>query len=342
MALLTARHAATTAMALPVLFLSHGGGPCFFMDMPPSHPMHEMGPTSRAAAFLRGLSAHPSLAPVWPPKAILVVSAHWEESAFTVQEGARPPLLFDYHGFPPETYRLTWPAPGAPAVAARVRSLLAGAGLPAAGDSGKRGFDHGVFVPLKLVEPDAGIPTLQLSLHGGLDPALHLRAGAALAPLRREGVLIVGSGYATHNLGAFFSGERHSAASPAPWAAAFDGWLVSTVTGGDPVARVAALADPEGSAPRGTFRKAHPREEHLLPLHVVVGAADPAAVEAGLRGGAVAAAAAAVAPGGSVAPTDSAAAAAGGNATAPSAGRALHIFSHMVRGVGSMSSFLLE
>jgi aromatic ring-opening dioxygenase catalytic subunit (LigB family) len=190
-----------------------------------------------------------------------VISAHWEEPVPTVMTGERPPLFYDYYGFPPESYRLTWPAPGHPALAARVRGLLEGAGFATAANA-ERGFDHGTFVPLKLTYPAADVPTVQLSLRRGLDPAEHLAIGRALAPLRDEGVFIVGSGMSYHNLRAFNASGR------AP-SAAFDAWL------GEAIAQ-----DPEERARRLTrwseapsARQAHPREEHLLPLMVVAGAA---------------------------------------------------------------------
>jgi aromatic ring-opening dioxygenase catalytic subunit (LigB family) len=150
------------------------------------------------AAYLRAL---PELTKT-PPKALLVISAHWEEASPTVMTAARPALLYDYYGFPPESYQLTWPAPGSPELAARVRTLLAAAGFESRED-GTRGFDHGTFIPLKLSYPKAEIPTLQLSLKAGLDPEQHLALGRALAPLRDEGVFILGSGMSFHNLRAF-------------------------------------------------------------------------------------------------------------------------------------------
>lgn len=238
---------------LPALYIPHGGGPCFFMEW-------TMGPPDTwdaMAAWLRSLGRRYAR-----PSALLVVSAHWEEPVVTVQSGARPPLLFDYYGFPPETYRLTWPAPGAPHVAERVRSLLAAAGIESREDR-ERGFDHGVFVPLKVAYPDAQVPTLQLSLHASLDPATHLAIGRALAPLRDEGVLIIGSGMSFHNMRAFM---RPEALAPSR---EFDAWL-GAVCEGDPEARDAALAR-WTEAPRGRY--CHPREEHLLPLMVAAGAA---------------------------------------------------------------------
>ncbi|MBK7585850.1 MAG: dioxygenase [Myxococcales bacterium] len=242
---------------LPTLYIPHGGGPCFFMEW-------TMGPPDtwdRMAAYLREVGQRYTR-----PKALLVVSAHWEEPVVTVQSGAAPPLLFDYYGFPPETYQLTWPAQGAPAVAARVRALLDTAGIPNTEDAA-RGFDHGVFIPLKLAYPAADIPTLQLSLNRTLDPRSHLALGRALAPLRDEGVLIVGSGMSFHNLRTMLGGAG-SSASLGP-SQEFDGWLAE-VCAGPPAERDAHL---EGWSRAPSGRYCHPREEHLLPLMVVAGAA---------------------------------------------------------------------
>ncbi len=199
--------------------------------------------------------------PASPPRALLVVSAHWEEARPTVMTSAQPPLLFDYYGFPEESYRITWPAPGAPEVAARVRQLLDQAGIDNGSDA-ERGFDHGTFVPLKLTYPDAHIPTLQLSLKAGLDPREHLAIGRALQPLRDEGVFIIGSGMTFHNMRGF--GPQGRAASTA-----FDAWLRETIVS-EPAERDARLAKWQ-EAPAA--RVAHPREEHLLPLMVIAGAA---------------------------------------------------------------------
>lgn len=239
-------------MTLPTIYLPHGAGPCFFMTW-------ERGPADtwdRAAAYLKGIVANlPE-----QPRAILVVSGHWEAPEFTVGSAPHPDLIFDYQGFPAHTYQLTFDAPGAPALADQVRALLADAGIASAADV-HRGWDHGVFVPLKLVTPDADIPVVQLSLKAGLDPGAHLAAGRALAPLRDEGVLIVGSGMSWHNMRGF---------SPAftQRSAIFDAWLETAI--GNPAQRETALAA-WAAAPYG--REAHPREEHLLPLMVVAGAA---------------------------------------------------------------------
>ncbi len=182
-------------MKQPALFIPHGGGPCFFMDpADPQHP-HSDAMWQPMQDYLAGLIADlPER-----PRAILLVSGHWETPGFTVHDGARPSLLFDYFGFPPHTYQLRWDAPGAPALADRAAELLEQAGFPTARES-ERGWDHGVFIPMKVALPDADIPVAQLSLRRDLDPAAHIAAGRALAPLRDEGVLIVGSGDWVHNL----------------------------------------------------------------------------------------------------------------------------------------------
>jgi aromatic ring-opening dioxygenase catalytic subunit (LigB family) len=210
------------------------------------------------AEYLRSVSALPPER----PSALLVVSGHWEEPVPTVMTSPQPPMFYDYYGFPEESYRLTWPAPGRPRLAARVRTLLGEAGIESAADN-DRGFDHGTFVPLKLAYPDADVPAIQLSLTDKLDPTEHIAIGQALAPLRDEGVFIVGSGMTFHNLRAF-----RSPAAPAV-AETFDTWLRDAVTQ-PPDERDARLAHWD-LAPAA--RLAHPREEHLLPLMVAAGAA---------------------------------------------------------------------
>lgn len=242
------------AKKLPTLYIPHGGGPCFFMDPPPAYPHMWDG----LAAYLRGIDSALGVR----PKAVLVISGHWEAAEPTFNIAERPGLLFDYYGFPEHTYRLKYPVAGAPALAPRVRDLLADAGFASAVDA-KRGLDHGVFVPFLLIYPHADVPILQMSLQKSLDPDLHLRMGKALAPLRKQGVLIVGSGMSYHNLAAMFSGGGADAA------VSFDSWLHDSVR--DPSTRDAKLAAWR-SAPGG--RESHPREEHLIPLMVAAGAAD--------------------------------------------------------------------
>lgn len=239
---------------LPTFFIPHGAGPCFFMDWTQGRPDE----WDRTGDFLKGLRG----ALDQKPKAIVVISGHWEAAQFTVASGPRPSLIYDYGGFPAHTYQLKYDAPGDPALAQRIRDLLSEQGIASAADPG-RGWDHGVFIPFKLIFPDADVPVVQLSLKVGLDPAEHMAAGRALAPLRDEGVLIVGSGMSFHNMRGF--GDPRFG----PVSDQFDAWLTQTVEA--PAAErdqgLARWAD----APAG--RLAHPREEHLLPLMVAEGAA---------------------------------------------------------------------
>jgi aromatic ring-opening dioxygenase catalytic subunit (LigB family) len=236
------------------------------------------GVWTKMGAYLRAL---PASLPE-RPRAILIVSGHWEtRGGFGFTGAARPDLLFDYHGFPPETYALRWPVPGAPWLAERAAGLLAAAGF-ATGIAPDRGLDHGVFVPMKVAFPDADVPLVQMSLEAGLDPATHLRAGEALAPLREEGVLILGSGMSFHNLRVY--GDPR-VAEPS---SAFDAWLTGAA-GAAPAERADLLAQWE-AAPYARF--CHPRAEHLLPLMVAAGASDaPGAHDYGelVLGGAVSA-----------------------------------------------------
>jgi aromatic ring-opening dioxygenase catalytic subunit (LigB family) len=243
----------TSPSRMPVAFIPHGGGPWPFVDV----GLGERSELDGLAAYLRSVKSLPKS----KPTSLLVVSAHWEESVATLTTSPRPPILYDYYGFPKEAYEITWPAPGSPGLAARARALLDEAGFETDADP-DRGFDHGTFIPLKVTYPEADIPAVQLSLKRGLDPAEHLAMGKALAPLRDEGVFIVGSGMSFHNLRAF------SAGSSVP-AAAFDDWLRQATTQ-DEEARNRALCN-WTRAP--SAREAHPREEHLLPLMVVAGAA---------------------------------------------------------------------
>ncbi len=245
---------------LPAVYLPHGGGPWPFVDT--------FGPKEAWQGLLdytKGLAEVPRERPA----AILVISAHWEEAVPTVMTAARPPMLYDYYGFPKAAYDLQWPAPGDPALAQRVRDLLGAAGFETAADE-TRGFDHGTFVPLKVAYPHADIPTVQLSLVAGLDPETHLAMGRALAPLREQGVFIVGSGMSFHNMHAFRRGDGQALSQP------FDNWLAETapLPAAERESRLAAWDKAPGA------RAAHPREEHLLPLMVVAGAAgaDPGTV----------------------------------------------------------------
>ncbi|MCS6765470.1 MAG: dioxygenase [Candidatus Protistobacter heckmanni] len=252
---------------MPTYFISHGGGPWPWMP----EMRRSMQTLEAALADIRRQLPE-------PPKAILMVSAHWEEAAFTAMANPHPPMLYDYYGFPAHTYEILYAAPGSPALAERARQLIEAAGLPAATDA-ERGFDHGAFSPLEVMYPQAEVPVAQLSLKAGLNPAVHLALGRALAPLRDEGVLIVGSGLSYHNLRLL--GPRGAEPS-----AAFDAWLQAAVAAA-PEERNRLLNDWE-SAPAA--RIAHPREEHLIPLMVAVGAAEEEAAvcvyhETGAMGG---------------------------------------------------------
>jgi aromatic ring-opening dioxygenase catalytic subunit (LigB family) len=222
---------------LPTYYIPHGGGPWPFMP-------ERAATLGSLTAFLRGLLAASGSA----PRAIVVVSGHWEEPVPTVSARADYSMLYDYYGFPENTYTLQYPAPGSPEVAQEVAAALAGGGFPSAAEH-QRGYDHGVFVPFMLVAPEATIPVVPLSLVTGLDPAQHIAMGHALAPLRDDNILIVGSGMSFHNLRALYAG-----ADVLERSARFDAWLA------------AWAAAPEA-------RYAHPREEHLLPLMVAAGAA---------------------------------------------------------------------
>jgi aromatic ring-opening dioxygenase catalytic subunit (LigB family) len=237
----------------PTLFLPHGGGPCFFMDW-------TWGPPDTWHATQRFLESVASSLPE-KPKALLVISGHWEEPVFTCSAVSKPDLIFDYSGFPQHTYQLTWPAPGNPALAERVIGILREARLFAI-PSFNRGYDHGVFVPLKVAFPAAEIPVVTLSLDQTLDPALHLAAGRTLAPLRDEGVLIIASGMSFHNLRGYMRPETPERAR------AFDAWLTAAVE--SPAAERDALLANWREAPFAAY--AHPREEHLIPLMVAAGA----------------------------------------------------------------------
>ena len=248
------------AYKMPALFIPHGGGPCFFMDwtMGPADTWFEMGD------WLKSLSA--SLP--HRPRAILVISAHWEEEDVTLLAGSNPPLLYDYYGFPEHTYRLEYSAPGFPALAERAAQLLTDARIKTTLNS-VRGFDHGVFVPLKLVFPDADIPIVQLSLKKGLDPSVHLEVGRALSPLRDEGILILGSGMSFHNLRNFFASSKDGTAQSRQ----FDDWLYGALTTPEKSSEERTqLLERWSDAPGARF--AHPREEHLIPLMVVAGASE--------------------------------------------------------------------
>lgn len=239
---------------MPTLFVPHGAGPCFFMDWNPPDAW------DRTRSFLESIAASLPAR----PRAIVLVSGHWLGSAFSVTSHPRPSLIYDYNGFPAHTYELRYPAPGEPQLAARIVDLLQQQGIPAV-ENAERGLDHGAFIPLKLMFPDADIPVVQFSLHQSLDPSVHLRAGEALAALRDEGVLIVGSGMSFHNMRGYGDPKF------GPVSDQFDAWLVAAVEA--PRSQREQALDEWSSAP--SARLSHPprAEEHLLPLMVAAGAA---------------------------------------------------------------------
>ena len=233
------------------LYLSHGGGPM---------PLLDDAAHSEMVETLRHIAGK-----MPKPGAVIVVSAHWERPRPSITHGATPPLIYDYYGFPESAYAISYPAPGDPVLADEVYSLLKTAGIESVLDD-ERGFDHGLFVPLKIMYPDADIPCNQLSLVTGLDPALHIRIGSALAGLQRNNLLVVGSGFSFHNMEAFFapSPERNRRND------AFRAWLAETCsdTGMSEAERTERLLHWE-RAPYARY--CHPRAEHLLPLHVCYG-----------------------------------------------------------------------
>ena len=235
----------------PTFYLPHGGGPCFFMP----------DPSGMWTGMRRFLESTQSRLPE-APRALLVISGHWETHGFALTGAKHPKLLFDYYNFPPHTYELRYEVPGDPAVAERAAQLLNTAGLPASVDTARE-LDHGVFIPLMVAFPEARIPVVEMSLDRSLDPALHLAAGRALRPLRDEGVLILATGMSFHNMSGY-GDPRFTAPSEE-----FDAWLTQTVTA-DPQTRDAGLGQWE-QAP--SARLSHPDAEHLLPLMVAAGAA---------------------------------------------------------------------
>lgn len=244
-------------MDAPVAFVSHGA---------PSLALDHADPTH---AFLRGFG--PALG---KPRAVLCISAHWDTTGPALTAGDAPATIHDFSGFPEPLYALRYPAPGAPWLALRVRELLAVIGQDAHLDL-RRGLDHGAWVPLMLMYPDASVPVVQLSVQTRLSAAHHLALGRALAPLAAEGVLVLGSGGATHALGEAFASQRAamqagSTASTPAWAARFDGWLRDALTRGDHAALERWHDAPDAA-------RNHPTAEHFLPLLVAAGAGSGAA-----------------------------------------------------------------
>lgn len=237
-----------------IVYFSHGGGPLPILGDAGHQAMIDF--MTRLPAQLRR------------PDAILVVSAHWEESAATLTGAQNPPMFYDYYGFPDAAYAIKYPAPGDPALANRIAAILKENAIPARIDP-DRGFDHGLFIPLKMMYPAADIPALQLSLLRGLNPAAHIALGKALRKLAPENILVIGSGFSFHNLRAF-SWEGTDGSDPAN--DAFQNWLIEGNTGSMSQAERERRMVEWEKAPAARY--CHPREEHLLPLHVCLGMAD--------------------------------------------------------------------
>lgn len=237
-----------------IVYFSHGGG-----------PLPILGDASHKAMveFMKQLPSR-----LRKPDAIVVISAHWEEGTATLLGADNPPMFYDYYGFPDKAYEITYPAPGHPGLASRIAGLLNENNVSARIDD-KRGFDHGLFIPLKMMYPLADIPALQLSLIRGLDPAAHIALGKALHVLMSENILVIGSGFSFHNMGAF---SWDGINTPDADNEAFQDWLIEVCSG--------PISQPEReqrmidwhNAPAARY--CHPREEHLLPLHVCLGMAD--------------------------------------------------------------------
>lgn len=243
-----------------VLFISHGGGPMPLLGDEGHVEMVEC---------LKKIAKK-----IQKPSAILLISAHWEESVAAITAGEFPSLIYDYYGFPEESYKITYPCSGEPLLAGKVYKLLERAGISARLDQ-DRGFDHGLFVPLKIMFPDADIPCVQLSLNNNLDPAEHLNVGQALRNLDYDNLLVIGSGFSFHNMKEFFASESEESRKNNE---AFEAWLIETCcsTNIDNEERFKRLTHWK-DAPSARF--CHPREEHLLPLHVCCGVAQAACDE---------------------------------------------------------------
>lgn len=231
---------------LPTLFLSHGS------------PMHALQAGKAGEVWAALAAALPN------PKAVLMVTAHWETNLPMLSGNASPSMIYDFGGFPDALYKIQYAAPGESDVAARAQALLKDAGFTA-GVDGCRGFDHGTWVPLLKMYPDADVPIVQLSVQTAMNPRHHFEVGRALAPLTKEGVLIVGSGHLTHNLRDWMTSRGQAA--HAPYAVKFQEWVYQHLATHD----VDALTHYREQAPDAL--RAHPTEEHFLPLFVALGAA---------------------------------------------------------------------
>jgi 4,5-DOPA dioxygenase extradiol len=248
-------------MRYPAIFVNHGGGPMPLLGRQPNLVQH-----------MKDVVA--TILPTEKPKNIVVISAHWESDPIRITSASHPAMLYDYYGFPPETYQYQYPAPGNPLLATKIQSLLTEHGLKSELDD-QRGYDHGVFIPLMIMYPEANIPVVCVSLHSSLDPKVHMQMGQALQPLRDEGTLILGSGYTFHNLPAFFN-PSHTTYGASDQ---FNNWLKKTLTGDlhkgsdGRTSMKDRLQELEKWSQAPGARVAHPREEHLIPLLVTAGTA---------------------------------------------------------------------
>jgi aromatic ring-opening dioxygenase catalytic subunit (LigB family) len=241
-----------TQSRIPTYFLSHGGGPWPWLKAESGVMFDQLEASIHNVRHELGDA----------PRAVLIISAHWEAERFMLSSATRPPMEFDYHGFPDHTYRIRYDAPGAPALAQTVREMLEHGGISSGLDA-KRGFDHGTFTLMHTMYPEAQMPLVQLSLRADFDATDHIKVGELLAPLRDEGILIIGSGFSYHNF-------REANGVRAATSATFDGWLNDTLVVSPPDERRQLLVHwPTAPAARA----AHPREDHLIPLMVAVGAA---------------------------------------------------------------------
>lgn len=237
-----------------IVYFSHGGGPLPILGDPGHKAMID---------FMTRLPAQ-----LHKPEAILVISAHWEEHQATLLGAQNPAMFYDYYGFPDEAYQITYPAPGSPALADRIAGLLSENKIPSQIDP-QRGFDHGLFIPLKLMYPQADIPSTQLSLLRNLNPGAHLALGQALRGLLDENILVIGSGFSFHNMGAFI---WEGPGRPDPANDAFQDWLIESCTG--PISQSEREQRLLAWEKAPSARYCHPREEHLLPAHVCLGMAN--------------------------------------------------------------------
>lgn len=245
---------ASFANKAQIVYFSHGGGPLPILGDPGHKAMVD---------FMTLLPGR-----LHKPDAILVVSAHWEEAAATLLGAQNPSMFYDYYGFPEEAYQITYPAPGNPELANKIAGLLTKHTIPAQIDP-QRGFDHGLFIPLKKMYPQADIPSLQLSLLRGLNPSAHIALGKALSELMDQNILVIGSGFSFHNMRAF---SWQGTPVPDPANEAFQDWLIQVCTGSFPQPEREKLLIEWEKAPAARY--CHPREEHLLPVHVCAGMAN--------------------------------------------------------------------